>query len=158
MQVAEALLRHGPEWRVLFVGDQLKKTGEYKSIVLAAYQGLVLKERIFFAGLRKDVAEIMSQCDAVFSTSLHEGFPNVVLEAMSVGAPVVSTAYSDIEQILPCAWQVVTERDAGKLAQAIVRADRERAVLVPRQRDWVVANATMAVSAQKLSETYERYL
>ncbi len=158
MQVAEALLRHGPQWRVLFVGDQMKKTGEYKSKVMAAYQGLGFKDRIVFTGLRKDVAEIMSQCDAVFSTSLHEGFPNVVLEAMSVGTPVVSTVYSDIEQILPFSWQVVADRDAGKLAQAIVRADRERVALILRQREWVEANATMAVSAKKLSETYELYL
>lgn len=158
MHVAEALFHHGPEWRVLFVGDHIKRAGEYKSHVLAAYQNLECKARVHFTGLRMDVAEIMSQCDVVFSTSLHEGFPNVVLEAMSVGTPVVSTVYSDIEQILPCTWQVVADRDAGKLAQAIVLADRERAVLVSMQRDWVEANATMAASAQKLLETYERYL
>jgi glycosyltransferase involved in cell wall biosynthesis len=157
MQVAEELLQDRPDWRVLFVGDQLKKTGEYKSSVMEAYQGLTSKTRIHFAGLRKDVAEILSQCDAVFSTSLHEGFPNVVLEAMSVGTPVVSTAYSDIEQILPCSWQVVPDRDAAKLAQVIVRAAAERDVVATRQRRWVETHATLAVAAQNLLKTYGMY-
>lgn len=154
LQVAEALLRGHPDWRVLFVGDQLTNTGEYKSGVMAAYQGLECRERIRFAGLRKDVAEIMSQCDVVFSTSRHEGFPNVVLEAMSVGTPVVSTAYSDIEQILPCSWQVIPGRDADNMAQAIVRAASEHAEVAAMQRRWVETHATMAVSAQRLLNNY----
>jgi glycosyltransferase involved in cell wall biosynthesis len=158
MQVAEELLQDRPNWRVLFVGDQLTNTGEYKASVITAYQGLRSKTHIHFAGLRQDVAEILSQCDVVFSTSCHEGFPNVVLEAMSVGTPVVSTVYSDIEQILPCSWQVVPDRDAAKLAQAIVRAASERAALSTLQRRWVETHATLTVSARTLHSVYELFL
>ncbi len=158
MQVAEVLLQAHHNWRVLFIGDQLTNTGEYKSSVMAAYQGLRSKAHVHFAGLRKDVAEIMSQCDVVFSTSLYEGFPNVVLEAMSVGTPVVSTAYSDIEQILPFSWQVIPDRDAEKIVRVIVRADCERAEVASTQRQWVETHATLAVSAQNLLKTYGMYL
>lgn len=158
LQVAETLLHGRPDWRVLFVGDQLTNTGKHKSSVMVAYQNLNSRACIHFAGLREDVVEIMSQCDVVFSTSLHEGFPNVVLEAMSVGTPVVSTAYSDIEQILPGSWQVVPNRDAGALAQTIVRAANERSTVAPMQRRWVETHATLTVAARKLQGVYELFM
>ena len=154
LQVAKVLLGANPEWRVLFVGDQLTKTGDYKARVIDAYQALDHRNKIVFTGLRRDVPEIMAQCNVVFSTSQHEGFPNIVLEAMAVGTPVVSTAYSDIGQILPLPWQIVSDRSPVELAATIVRAAVERNLLGPLQRRWVESHATLSISAQKLRGIY----
>jgi glycosyltransferase involved in cell wall biosynthesis len=59
-----------------------------------------------FAGARADAPAILAQCDVQLMTSCREGFPNVVLEGMVLGVPVVSTDYSDIRHILPRARQV----------------------------------------------------
>lgn len=158
LRVANELSRGGSPWRALFIGDQLPHTASYKEQVMQAYRVMGLEGRAVFAGLRSDVLEIMSQCDVVFSTSRHEGFPNVVLEAMAVGTPVVSTEYSDIRRILPQPWQVVAGRDPGALAAAIERADEERAVLAPAQREWVEVHATIQAAADNLELVYRKYL
>lgn len=158
IRVAAALVQQHPAWRILFVGDCLPQTAGYKAEVLAAFRQSGLEGRAVFAGLCKNVVEIIRGCDVLFSTSLHEGFPNVVLEAMAAGTPVVSTAYSDIRLILPEPWQVVSNRKPEAIAQAIVRADQARATLVPAQRAWVEANATIGRTVDALLDVYQRYV
>lgn len=157
LKIAHCLTKNHSEWRVLFVGDQLGNTGEYKQTVMQAYEQLALAGRAVFAGLRRDVPEIISQCCVLFSTSLHEGFPNVVLEAMAVGTPVVSALYSDIGHILPMDWQVVPDRSVERFVTAILRADAENKVVRGQQRQWVEAHATVECASARLETIYKLY-
>jgi len=50
-----------------------------------------LEDTIRFLGLREDVPKLMFASDIFVLTSLWEGLPGVVLEAMAVGLPVVAT-------------------------------------------------------------------
>jgi glycosyltransferase involved in cell wall biosynthesis len=158
LQVADRLTSRYPEWRVLFVGEQLSNTGAYRQAVMRSYETLGLAGRVVFAGLRQDVPEIMSQCRVVFSTSVHEGFPNVVLEAMAAAVPAVSTEYSDIRRILPNAWQVAGDRSPDAIVAAILRADEEHDEVCAQQRAWVVAHATIERAAERLEAVYRKYV
>ena len=169
LESAAELLAADPKWRVLFIGDRLaapgtgvpgrsSDTSAYKSEILEHYRRVGLPQQIKFAGLRTDVPALVRQCDVLFVTSLHEGFPNVVLEGMGLGVPVVSTEYSDIRRILPLPAQVVPGRSPADIARAIVWAHSERHVIASRQKDWVLANATMEKSALALEQVYRQYL
>jgi len=52
---------------------------------------LGIADRVQFLGGRKDVPEIMADCDIFVLTSHYEGFPNVTLEAMRAGLPVIAS-------------------------------------------------------------------
>jgi len=158
LAVAHELMVRAPEWRILFLGDDIRESGGYKGEILELHARLPNRDRIVFGGRRPDAIEIVSQCDVLFSTSRHEGFPNVVLEAMAVGVPVVSTEYSDIKDILPLPWQVVPSRDPGQLAEAILRAHGEAEGIARAQRTWVERHATVEASADALGRVYEQYL
>jgi glycosyltransferase involved in cell wall biosynthesis len=166
--VAERLVAQDPRWRILFVGASHRQGLRYENAVVrdsisqeervfARHESSPARDAIRFVGERSDALELIADSDVLFSTSRHEGFPNVVLEAMAVGTPVVSTDYSDIQLILPQAWQVVASRDAAQLAQAVERARRERAALARVQRDWVEANASIERSADALLAVYAGY-
>ena len=170
LETAASLVARAPEWRVLFLGDALASpvagyqagvhsdTSAYKNDVMVKYQELGIAERVKFAGARKDAPAIVKQCDVLFMTSCREGFPNVVLEAMVLGVPVVSTDYSDIRQILPRESQVVARRDGAAIAQAIIDTHLDGEAVAAEQKRWVRANATIEKATLNLERVYQRYV
>lgn len=169
LETAHALMQADPAWRVLFIGDTFQEAlsyacddassgWDYKKQVMETHARLELGERAKFIGQRDDALEIIAQCDVLFSTSVHEGFPNVVLEAMAAGTPAVSVDYSDIRRILPLPWQVIETRDAAMLAAAIQRVDVEHDTIAELQWKWIECNATIAKAATNLEKVYLSYL
>lgn len=168
IDVAARLVHADPEWRVLFVGDQLSNatyragvhsdTGEYKQSVMRHFAEQGIADKVKFAGARTDVPAIVAQSDVLYVTSCREGFPNVVLEAMVLGVPVVSTDYSDIRRILPRPGQVIESRNADDLAWAILDAYGERDAIAKEQKRWVRAHASIENATLELERVYQRYL
>jgi teichuronic acid biosynthesis glycosyltransferase TuaC len=67
-----------------------------------------------------EVADWMAAADLVTLPSYMEGCPNVVLEALASGRPVVATNVGGIPEILnEVCGRLVPPRDAGALAQAL---------------------------------------
>ncbi len=87
VSVAAQVLREHPHARFLLVGD-----GELRGAVEAARRDAGLEERLILAGWRRDIPAVMDALDVLVLTSLHEGLPRVVPEAMACGRPVVATA------------------------------------------------------------------
>jgi glycosyltransferase involved in cell wall biosynthesis len=169
LEAAAALTRGDPEWRVLFLGEALASaagyaagrdsdTGDYKRGVMQHYEALGIADKVRFAGERADAPAILAQCDVQLMTSCREGFPNVVLEGMVLGVPVVSTDYSDIRDILPRASQVVASRSPEELARAIVAASRDREAIAAEQKRWVRAHASIEHAAREMERVYAGYL
>src|SRR6185436_7104997 len=91
LRVARRLIDADPSWRLICAGDAPARFREYKTQVLAERDRLQLEGFVEFVGNRRDVPEIMASSDLLLVTSVNEGFPNVVLEAMACGTAVVST-------------------------------------------------------------------
>ena len=157
LDTAAALHRRDPSWRFLFVGGQRRDSEAYQQAVQARFRELQLENVCRFTSERTDSIAHIAASDVLFSTSLFEGFPNVVLEAMACGTPVVSTEYSDIRRILPLSWQVVPQRKAELLAAAIQRAACERSSVVTAQRAWVEQHATAERSVTAMEAVYALY-
>jgi glycosyltransferase involved in cell wall biosynthesis len=168
LDTAAALVKMAPEWRVLFLGEALSgityKAGmnsdtlDYKRSVMEHFQRLGIAHKVRFAGARADAPAILAQCDVQLMTSCREGFPNVVLEGMVLGVPVVSTDYSDIRYILPRAEQVVGNRNPEALARAIIDAYVDRDAIIAEQKRWVRSNASIERAARNLERVYARYV
>jgi glycosyltransferase involved in cell wall biosynthesis len=98
-------------------GDQRQALAD-----LAKRRGIA--QRVHFSGYRADIGQILAAADVLALTSDYEGLPIVVLEAMAMRCPIVSTRVGAIPDILQDgddAWLVPTN-NVGALAEAISEA------------------------------------
>ncbi len=93
-----------PDWTLEIWGD-----GEEKNQLQQQIEELNLRECVFLKGATNDVMSKMAETSVFVLSSLYEGLPLVVLEAMSCGLPVVSYA-------CPCGPKdIITEGKDGYL-------------------------------------------
>lgn len=88
-------LRVLPEATLAVVGEG----GELGSLK-ALSEGLNIGDRVRFTGFRKDIPEVLHASDLFVHTSLMEGLPNAVLEAMAMGRPVVATDVGGVPELV----------------------------------------------------------
>jgi glycosyltransferase involved in cell wall biosynthesis len=94
---------------------------------LAARLGLA--DRVRFLGARDDARELIAGLDVLAVSSITDGQPLVVLEAMAAGVPVVGTAVGGIPRQIEHdrTGLLVPPGDAAALAAAVARLLREPA-------------------------------
>jgi len=80
------LTQKNPNLRLICVGD-----GYYIEEMKGLIKQYGLQSSVIFTGRSNDVVEYLSVMDIFVLCSLHEGFPNALLQAMSTGLPVVSS-------------------------------------------------------------------
>ncbi|MTI81766.1 MAG: glycosyltransferase family 4 protein [Firmicutes bacterium] len=86
-------------------------------------ENLGLKNRVFFAGYRSDVYQIMPVMDIFVLPSETEGLPLTILEAMTAGVPVVATRVGGVTEVVENqkTGLLVQPKDPHSLALAIAQ-------------------------------------
>lgn len=125
-QVAE---KHA-DIRCLLVGSGL---GPENPELVRMVAELGLSEHVVLLGARVDVPAILNALDLHVTSSLTEGFPNVILEAMACGTPCVTTDVGDARRIVGDHGWIVPTRSPAELAAAISEALEMRSS--PRWKD-----------------------
>lgn len=118
IEALAALTQRFPGASLVLVGD-----GETRPQLERQARVLGVADRVVFAGVCPN-AELLrwySAADALLLCSSREGWPNVLLESMACGTPVVATATWGIPEVLnsPVAGRLVLRRDGGSFAQAV---------------------------------------
>lgn len=131
---------NAPDAILVLIGD-----GPERADLERASRELGIAERVHFAGWRQDVAQLLPAFDLYALSSHAEGLPLALLEAMSAGVAVVSTAVGDIPDVVRDAetGRLVAAGDEPGLASAL-SALREN----PEQRDALSRAARALVAAR----------
>jgi glycosyltransferase involved in cell wall biosynthesis len=108
-----------PGFRLDIVGD-----GADRTVLEALCDELRLRSHVTFLGFRHDVHKLLPQADLFVLSSVTEGLPMTLLEAMAAGLPVVST-------------------DVGGVSELVTR--NETGLLVPAQSPEALAGAIQAL-------------
>ena len=87
----------------LMVGDTISDKPEfiaYKESLQRKVQLHNMGERFIFTGIRSDVIEVLAATDIFVLSSVFDILPTAVIEAMSMGKPVVATSVGGVPEIL----------------------------------------------------------
>jgi glycosyltransferase involved in cell wall biosynthesis len=141
--------RSGPKnWCTVLVGD-----GPERESLTRLSSELGLRDTVIFAGYRSDVRAFYSLADLLALPSHTEGSPNVVLEAMAAGVPVVAMAVGGVPEILIHEQNglLVPPGDVREMAAAIERLEGDEPL-----RSRLSAAGRECVDMRYLPETYCR--
>jgi glycosyltransferase involved in cell wall biosynthesis len=95
LEGARKLQQRHPDLHFLLVGD-----GPLRSKIIALANSLGLGDAIHFPGLQEDVRPYLAAIDVYLMSSVFEGLPVALLEAMSMECAVVSTAVGGIPEVI----------------------------------------------------------
>ncbi len=104
LRTAERVRRQMPDFRLLLVGE-----GPERPKIEAEIAQRNLGESVRLLGLRTDVRRLLSAADVFLLSSISEGIPVTLIEAMGAELPVVSTAVGGVAE-------VVVSNETGVLA------------------------------------------
>jgi teichuronic acid biosynthesis glycosyltransferase TuaC len=119
------VLQSCPDVRLAIVGGKGAEEDNSGALNALARQ-LGLSEKVLFVGAQTpdQVALWLAAADVFVLASDYEGCPNVVLEAMACGRPVVATKVGDIERMVPTFAGILFDdpEDEVELAEALIAA------------------------------------
>jgi teichuronic acid biosynthesis glycosyltransferase TuaC len=118
--IAIETLRHLPDTSLVIIGD-----GPDRQALESLARSIGVADRVSFVGglAQEDLVRYYSAADALLLPSEREGWPNVLLEAIACGTPVVTSRVGGSVEIVRAeeAGTLVTERSAVAFADALRR-------------------------------------
>lgn len=116
-QAGARVCRARPQGHLLIVGR-----GKLQREMRSLARSLGIEDRCHFAGFRLDIPHVLAAFDCFVSSSLKEGMPMVLLEAMASSLPVVATRVGGVPEL-------VQEGEHGLLAAPRSADSLEQAML-----------------------------
>jgi glycosyltransferase involved in cell wall biosynthesis len=148
-----------PEARLRIYGGTPAINAGYRDSCAALIKDLGLEGCATLEGRIDDTVDAYHRGSVVALTSISEGFPYTVIEAMACGRTVVCTDVGGVAEAVGDAGIVVPPRDFAAVADACVRLlsdDELRHTLAARARTRVLDRFTLAQSLDAYRQLYER--
>ncbi len=158
LAAARQLVEAGTDARFVVVGD-----GEQRAQLEREAADVGLGSRVCFTGWRRDLPAVYADLDLLALTSVNEGTPVSVIEAMASGCPVVATRVGGVPDVISdgLTGRLVASGDATGLARAmresLANVDRARAMARAARAD-VAQRFTAEALVKNIEALYQRLL
>lgn len=146
----------------VFVGSPIKEGPEANTGYYEEVQALVdeygIRDMCKFVDARSDIEEVYRLCDFTVLPSLFEGTPNVVLESLACGVPVIASDVADNRYVLPAdVGFIVSLGEVTALQESmysLLTNESLRQDMSLRARSWVQEKFSLSSMADKFSQIY----
>jgi len=158
LESVPTLLRQIPHLKVIVLGE-----GRERANLERHAKDLGIEDAVIFKGFQSDVRPWIQAVDVVVNPSLTEGMPNVILEAMALGTPVVASAVGGVPDLIRNGETglLIPSADSAALAENVLRVERDHALalrLAEAAQAWLRSHFSPGHQQQQLFELYENVL
>lgn len=139
-----------PKVVLLIVGD-----GPLRNELQERVEDLGIRDKVIFTGMRSDTPELYSLMEFFILSSITEGLPVALLEAMASKKPVIATEVGAVPKVIQDGHSglLVEPKDVEGLSKAIIDLLEN-----PDQAAYLALNGyeevTNEFSSQKMAERY----
>lgn len=152
------LIREGLDLHLMLVGEGGERAALQSLIAARGLDG-----RVRLLGQRADVVELYEAMDAFVLSSLREGLPNVVLEAMAMGVPVLATEVAGVPALVEHAVNglCIPPGSASALRdglRTLVLQPALRRQLAETARQTVEGKFSFAARMERIHQIYQEVL
>jgi L-malate glycosyltransferase len=154
----EGIIQEIPNTRLIFIGE-----GEELPRIREIVTNKKLIDKIFFAGHRSNVQEILAGSDVFLLGSTIEGVPGVILEAGIQSVPSVAVAVGGVDEVVinEQTGIIIQKHDAAAFSTAVVDLLRncdKRTDLGKNARQFVIKNYSLQYCAHEFESLYREVL
>ncbi|GAH86382.1 unnamed protein product, partial [marine sediment metagenome] len=139
--------------KLLFIGE-----GLHSHLLEQKIREFELENHVFLLGRRDDVNIILTISDLLALTSYIEGFPNVILEAMSSKVPCIGTNVGGIKSLIGDTGYLVKPGDIEGIEKKVFNfyklSELEKIKLGKRAFDRIKNNFDLEIIGKKLFDLY----
>ncbi len=158
IRAVDTLIKEGCDLELWIAGE-----GDARSELETMIAQLGLNDRVKLLGFRSDTVALYEAMDLFVLSSLREGLPNVVLEAMSMRVPVVSTRVAGVPKLITEGRHglLCELGDAASLTHAMRRAVGDaalRARMAEEARALIEREFSFAKRMDKERAVYDKVL
>ncbi|GHE89828.1 glycosyltransferase [Thalassotalea profundi] len=141
---------------LVFIG---KENASVKQRLLKRINEVKLTKYVYFATEQSDVYPFISNADVMLFPSLWEGLPGAVIEAASLGLPVVSSELAGVTEIahyLPCIQQVSLNSAITQWSSALTIAfEQTTEEKIAAQTAFIQSPFNLALCVESLYAVYQ---
>lgn len=153
---AFALTQNKIQAKLLIIG-----VGRLESELKKLAETLQISERVHFLGRRSDIGSCLQAADAFVFSTLFEGLPVAVLEAMSVGLPCVASDIAVMREVIEDQKNglLINPHDASQMADAMIKLYENKGLrkdLGQRAEQHTAAKFSSSVTTTQWEELYRR--
>lgn len=151
------------EAHLMLVGPRLdlsdSSLSHFQQKLKAHIQASASANRVHFVGRVENVEAYLQAADLFVFPSLREGLPNVMLEAMASGLPVLTTPFIGLSEELGRSGEhyLLAEHDADHLyqmARQVLLSDSFREQIGRNGRSWVQSHLDIETILDRYAELY----
>lgn len=158
LRVAAQLVANVSNVEFLLVGD-----GPLRPSLERMAKDLGLSSRTRFLGTREDIPAVLAAMDVLVLPSLSESLPNVIIESMAAGVPVVATSVGGIPELVregETGFLMPPDDDNGFVAalEHLLKCPGLRADFGERGRKLALVNYSLSSIRDRYEELYTRLL
>ncbi len=140
IEISARIASQNPNCCFLMVGD-----GPLRNQVESQIKKLNLENKVILCGLRRDVSRLLSIMDVFLLTSLWEGLPRVLPQAMCREVPIVAYATDGVSEIIQhgISGMICPQGDIDSAAQYCIQLLNS-----PELRERIIQNAKAVATEQ----------